>query len=163
MRLASVLCFLLAAGSSLADEPTLTANLIVTSEGRELFRAWRSNPPAGFSVSPVDAAERGEFLTAAVMFTGCAKNEGGNCNALLDITALDPNGNVYGKFKGQELWVDKPAPEPGRTQLGVGYMGLVIEPNDPSGEYTVVATIRDLVSGEQVTTESAFVVESPGG
>lgn len=159
MRLATIILFALSSNLSVASEPELTANLIVTSEGSALFEAWSANPADGLSIRPVDVAERGKFLTAAVLFKGCATNDSGNCNALLDITALDPSGKVYGKFEDRELWVDKPAPKAGYTQLGVSYMGLVIEPEDPSGQYKVIATVRDVVSGEQVVAEAEFRVE----
>ena len=159
MRLVTILLFSLSTNIAAASEPELTANLIVTAEGRALFEAWRTNPPDGFSIQPVEVVERGKFLTAAVLFTGCSANESGNCNALVDITALDPNGEVYVQFEDQELWVDRPAPKPGFTQLGVGYMGLVIEPGDPPGKYRVIATVRDLVSGEEVESEAEFLVK----
>lgn len=155
------LMFLVMAGQCCAAESLLSANLFVTAEGNELFRAWETDPAAGFSIVPLSVAKRGEFLSAIVLFTGCAAGTDGNCNAVLDITALDPSGKVYGEFTGRELWVGKPAPAPGRAQLGVDYMGLVIEPNDPSGTYKLVAKARDLVSGTEVVAETSFTVE-PG-
>jgi hypothetical protein len=153
------LMFLVMAGQPHAADPLLSANLFVTAEGNELFRAWETDPAGGFSIVPVKVARRGEFLSAVVLFTGCAASIDGNCNAVLDITAFDPSGKVYGEFTEQELWIGKPAPAPGRTQLAVGYMGLVIEPNDPAGTYKLVAKARDLVSGAEVVAETSFTVE----
>jgi hypothetical protein len=146
-------------GSCHAGDAGISANLYVTAKGRELFHAWETNPAGGFSVVPVKVANRGEFLAAVIFFKECAVGPDGNCNAVVDITAYDPAGKVYGEFKGEELWVGKPAPRPGHTQLSVGYMGLVIEPSDPAGRYKVVATARDLVSGKEATSEATFDVE----
>jgi hypothetical protein len=151
---------LVAFGTCRADDVGISANLYVTAKGRELFHAWETNPAGGFSVIPVEVARRGEFLSAVVLFKDCAAGPDGSCNAVVDITAFDPAGKIYGEFKGEELWVGKPAPRPGHTQLSVGYMGLVIEPGDPAGQYKVVATARDLVSGKEATSEATFDVES---
>lgn len=150
---------LVAAGQCHASESTLSANLLVTAKGRELFQAWETNPAGGFSITPVKVARRGEFLSAVVLFTGCAAGKDGNCNAVLDITAFDPSGKVYGELTEEELWLGKPAPTPGHMQLAVGYMGLVIEPSDPAGQYKVVAKARDLVSGEEIVSEASFTVQ----
>jgi len=149
-----------AAGQCFASEVSLSAQVVVTAKGRELFHAWESNPAGGFSVVPVKVANRAEFLSAVVLFKDCAGDSNGNCNAVLDITAYDPNGKVYGEFLGEELWVGKPAPKPGHTQLAVGYMGLVIEPADLAGSYKVIIVARDLVAGISVTSEAAFTVQS---
>lgn len=148
-----------AAGQGRAADMAISASLIVTTNGRELFQAWETNPAGGFSIAPVKVAKRGDFLSAVVLFMNCAADSDGNCNAELDITAFGPTGDVYGEFKGKELWVGKTAPARGHTQLGVDYMGLVIESHDPSGRYRVVATARDLVSGEAVVAEASFEVE----
>jgi hypothetical protein len=160
MRLVlAALLFVAAVGQACASDSSLKASLFITAKGAELFQAWNTNPAGGFSIVPVKVAQRGEFLSAVVLFSGCAAAKDGNCNALLDITAFDPSGDVYGEFKEQELWVAKPAPAQGHSQLAVGYMGMVIEPTDPSGEYKVVAKARDLVSGEVVVAEARFTVE----
>jgi hypothetical protein len=152
------LMFLVMAGQSHAAESLLSASVFVTAEGNELFRAWETDPAGGFSIVPVKGARRGEFLSAVVLFTGCAADNDGNCNAVLDITAFDPSGKVYGEFSERELWIGKPAPTSRRTQLAVDYMGLVIEPSDPSGTYKLVAKARDLVSGAEVVAETSFTV-----
>ena len=160
MRHSIAAAFVLTAfGQAHAADAGISANLYVTADGRELFHAWETNPAGGFSVVPVKVANRGDFLAAVILFKECAPGPDGNCNALVDITAYDPTGKVYGKFEGEELWVGKPAPKPGHTQLSVGYMGLVIEPSDPPGQYKVIATARDLVSGREATSEATFEVE----
>lgn len=144
-------------GVVLAGE--LSARVVVTDKGAELFNAWETNPDSGFTVIPVNVAKRGVFLSAVVLFTDCAPDPRGDCNAEVDITAYDPNGKVYGRLAGEELWRGKPAPQAGLTQLSVGFMGLVIEPQDPSGTFKVVATARDLVSGKVSNSETSFQVE----
>lgn len=154
-----ITCLVFAVCSSSASAAELSANVIVTTKGAELFKAWESNPPNGFTIIPVKVAKRGEFLSAIIMFTDCRADTHGNCNAAVDITTYDPNGEVYFSMLDGELWKRKPSPDAGNTQLGVDYMGLVIETNDPSGTYKVVATIRDLVSVKSIFSEATFKVE----
>ncbi|TCS34782.1 hypothetical protein [Reinekea marinisedimentorum] len=147
---------LLACATVKAD---ITASVIVVDNGNELFRAWNSNPAEGISISPVQIASRGEFLSVIVLFSGCAANAEGNCNVTLDMVVLDPGGNIYGEFKGHELWINKPAPNAGQMQLGVDYMGIVVEPNDLPGNYSVLIKAHDMHTGQTATSKTAFEVE----
>ena len=140
------------------SEP-LQATLVVTAHGQELFQSWENPTGEPFNVVPVKVAKRGVFLSAVVMFRDCAGDASGHCDVTVDLTAYDPQGKVYGELVGEELWKGKAAPKPGFTQLGVGYMGLVIEPDDPSGTYRLVAVARDLNVPSSVTSEASFVVE----
>jgi hypothetical protein len=70
----------------------------------------------------------------------------------------DPTGKFYGESKGEEIWVGKPAPSEGATQLGVGYMMIRIEPKDPAGRYKVKAHVTDQVSQTSVNPEWSFDV-----
>ena len=137
----------------------LKATLVVTEHGQELFESWEHPNGKSFNVVPVKIAKRGAFLSAVILFTDCAADTSGRCNVVVDITAYDPLGKVYGTLVEEELWKDKSAPEPGHTQLGVGYMGLMIEPSDPSGIYKVVAVARDLNDVSSATSEASFSVD----
>ena len=137
----------------------LKTTLLVTDKGRELFKSWESPDGERFDILPLKVAKRGEFLSAVVLFQGCMVDAEGNCNVTLEITAYDPSGKKYGEFLGQELWVGKPAPTDGGTQLGVGYMGLVIEPHDPSGKYRVFASANDIIANVSVLSEVTFEIK----
>lgn len=137
----------------------LEIQLIVTAEGRELFESWGSPNGKPFEIVPVTTAPRGEFLSAVVLFEGCTADASGNCNVELDIVAYDPAGKVYGEMKGAELWQHRPAPAPGHSQLGVSYMGLEIEPQDPAGTHRVEALARDLNAGAEARSATQFEVE----
>ena len=139
--------------------PELKITLLVTDKGQELFKSWEFPDGERFEVRPLKVAKRGEFLSAVVLFQGCAADAEGNCNVTLDITAYDPSGKKYGEFLGQELWVGKPAPANGKTQLGVGYMGLVIEPNDPLGKYRIFASANDKIANISVLSEVTFEIK----
>lgn len=137
----------------------LEISVAVTDKGNELFDAWDHPTGKPFGVKPIESAQRGKFLSAIVMFKGCTPVSSGNCNAVMDIVAYDPNGKIYGEMPRVELWQDKLAPEPGYTQLSRSYMGLVIEPGDPPGIYRVIAVARDLVAKTEARSEARFEVK----
>lgn len=137
---------------------SLSVNVIVTAQGDALFRAWDRGTP-GFSVVPVQNPQRGQFLSAVVLFSGCKPDIAGNCNAEMDITAYDPRGNKYGAMPKAELWKAKPAPMRAATQLSREYMGVVIEPGDLAGIYRIVVVARDLNSKGEATAETTFTVK----
>ena len=159
--LASVSSCVLAADVKPAAEASsaLEIHLIVTAKGRELFNSWNRPTRKSFQVEPVKVAERGPFLSAVVLFKGCRPDAAGNCDVDLDIVAYDPKGKVYGEMKGVELWKQKPAPDRDYTQLGMDYMGIVIEPQDPSGTYRVTAVARDRNARSEAKSTASFEVK----
>lgn len=151
--LATVFSLLLAGAP--ATTP-LSADLLVTNKPGILFFRWQHGEKA--ELPNVGTARRGEPLAAVAWFAGCAADSKGECNTTMDLVILDPAGIRYGESKGLELWVGKPAPASGKQQLGVGYLMVVIEPDDPPGRYLVKAHIVDHVSKVSVDREQAFVV-----
>ena len=141
-----------------AAADNLELSVTVTDKGNQVFDAWDRPTGQRFDVSPIKVAPRGKFLSALLMFKGCAADAAGNCNAEVDIIAYDPKGNVYGKMMGVELWQAKPAPSAGFTQLSRSYMGIEIEPKDPIGTYRVVAIARDKNSKRETRAETTFQV-----
>ncbi len=107
----------------------------------------------------LEVAPLERFLTAIVAFSGCAANANGNCDATVDYVLFNPEGDIYGDaLNDVELWQDKPAVAPGMYELSVEYMGIVIDSDDPPGQYRLEATINDRVSGSTDTFEWAFQV-----
>lgn len=152
--------------SSAADSPKslkhrgpLEISVTVTDQGNELFDSWDRPTGKPFGVEPIKSAPRGKFLSAVVMFKGCAPSSSGSCNAMMDIVAYDPNGKIYGEMPRVELWQGKLAPEPGYTQLSRSYMGLVIEPGDPPGTYRILVVARDLIAKTEARSEARFDVK----
>ena len=141
-----------------APTARLEISLVVTANGKELFESWERPTGKPFRVEPVKVAARGRFLSAVVLFKGCKPDAAGNCNIEVDFVAYDPKGAVYGDMKNAELWQSKPAPTRGKTQLGVNYMGIVIEPKDIAGKYRVVATARDKNANEEANAAATFEV-----
>jgi hypothetical protein len=75
-----------------------------------------------------------------------------------DLTVIKPDGKVYGEQKCVEVWQKKPAPQGKTLQLGVGQLGIVIEPNDPTGTYEIRAKVNDRVKGVVLELKRKFSV-----
>lgn len=159
--IAASLCsqWIVAADAPLKDSTKgFEISVVVTDQGNAIFDTWDNPSGKRFDVSAIKLAPRGKFLSALLMFKGCAPDTSGNCNADVDIIAYDPKGNVYGKMLGVELWQQKPVPDAGFTQLSRSYMGIVIEPKDPIGTYRVTAVARDRIGGVEAKAETQFQV-----
>lgn len=131
------------------------AMLVFTDRPEEFLAAWERVGAA----APVPAAERvarGKRLAGFVVFTGCAADAAGKCNAVVTFKLLKPDGSSYGDGDRGELWVGKPAPRKNELQLSVGGMVFVFDPADPLGRYTMIADIEDLVSGKKLHLEKTF-------
>jgi hypothetical protein len=139
-----------------AAAQSLTADLLVTNKPGTVFMRWEQG--AKFELPNVKIARRGEPIGALVLFSGCAPDTQGNCDVRMDMTVLAPTGKVYGESKDTEVWTAKPAPSPGATQLGVGYMMIRIEPKDPPGKYRIKAHITDHIAKTSLVREWSFDV-----
>jgi hypothetical protein len=134
----------------------LTADLMLTNKPGSVFMRWEQGEKV--KIANVGAARRGEPIAALLMFSACSRDKQGNCDVTMDLVVLDPAGRVYGESKNTEVWVEKPAPAAGATQLAVGYMMIRIEPKDPPGNYRVRAHVTDHVSGVVLDREASFEV-----
>lgn len=155
-------------GKSVPDTPaaksdgTFGADLRLTDKPDELFAAWNKEAKA-VPISETDTAKRGVPIVAVVIFTGCAPDERGFCNATVRFSATAPDGKPWGQPLDGELWVGKPPPPKGALQLSVGYMGIVIDPGDPLGVYKVRAEVHDKVAKKALVLDRTFkAVEAEG-
>ena|SRR5258708_3348906 len=156
LAIAASTCSLCVAAAESPSEFELS--IVLTDKGSAIFDTWDRPTGKPFDVSGIKIAQRGKFLSALLMFKGCAADASGNCSADVDIIAYDPKGNVYGKMIGVELWQNKPAPSAGFTQLSRSYMGLMIEAKDPIGTYRITAVARDRNGKREARAEATFQV-----
>lgn len=131
------------------------AMLVLTDKPDEFFAAWETETP-GVSISETETVRRGSPVMGVVVFTGCAPNEKGLCDATVVYTLLKPDGTAYDKPQESELWIGKQPPPRYQLQLSLGNLGVVIEPEDPLGRYRMRAEVRDRVSGKTLGLERYF-------
>ena len=134
------------------------AHVVIADRSQAFIQEWM-NPPSGkpqLWSSP--EAKRGEPIAAFIMFAGCQPDNRGVCNAEVDFRVYKPDGTLYAERKGLELW-KKVAPPAPNTQLSSANMVIRIQPNDPSGEYKVKASVRDLNRDVSFEVEEKFKVK----
>jgi len=133
----------------------LEVTLVLTDEPQKVMADWKKpEPPV---IKDTSVATRGKPIVAFIIFTGCAEVQG-RCKAEVDYVVLKPDGSTYATESSVSLWKYQ-APPTGKLQLSEGYLGVIIEPQDPAGTYQVQATVRDLNANLDVVMYRSFVVE----
>jgi hypothetical protein len=137
------------------------AMLDFTDKPEELYAAWEKDSP-GVAWSQTSTAVRGKPIVAIVFFSGCAANPAGKCELLGRFTTTTPSGKLWGDPIEAEIWVGLPPPEPQSLQLSHGHMGLVVDPDDELGKYSVKLELTDQISKKRMVLEKHFTaVEAP--
>lgn len=150
------------------DDPSVAAangfgiQLIMTNDSQQLLETW-SRPAPIARVPRAVQITRGQPIEAMVFFSGCTADERGQCVVTADYHLATPLGTTYGEFRDIEVWRDKPALEYGQIGLAVDRFGMVADPHDPLGEYTIDVTVTDHVAKHSLRVSSAFeVIEDKG-
>ncbi len=132
-----------------------SAMLLLSDEPEDVLRTWE-DPDSAEPVRMAETIVRGVPIVAFVFFAGCAADDDGLCNASVDFTILRPDGSEYDRFTDRDLWKLKPAPPDGMLRLSAEYVGVVIEPQDPLGEYEIRVSVHDLNTGTTLDLSRPF-------
>jgi hypothetical protein len=132
-----------------------SAMLLLSDEPDDVLQTWET-PNAAVPVRTADTIARGVPIVAFVFFAGCEADDNGLCNASADFTIRRPDGSEYESFSDRDLWKQKPAPPEGMLRLSAEYVGVVIEPGDPLGEYEIQVSVHDLNAGTTLDLTHAF-------
>jgi len=90
---------------------------------------------------------RTETVRVVVSIQGCQPNAAGVCEATADVAAHRPDGSVHSEMKNIAL------------TGGRGLATLGLKPDDVTGVYTVVATVRDPNARRVAKAERLFGVK----
>ncbi len=100
-------------------------------------------------------------LFTFLIFRGCKGDAQGNCDVVADFVITRPDGTTNEENKNFIVW-NKAAPtDPKKPYLGDGVLGYGVDDEGPFGDYRVVATVTDRVSGTTLTTEQTLTI-APG-
>jgi hypothetical protein len=100
---------------------------IATADAREIQKL-----PITHVIEHDTEVARGESLTIVVTAQGCEKDATGACSIAADVVTLRPDGSTHSEVKSLSL-------ASGRATAPLGFA-----PDDTTGLYRVVATVRDL-------------------
>jgi len=148
-------------GKPLPDAPDRKSNgdfgvwLVLTDKESEAFARWDTSSE-GVYLSSTEKVERGKILTALIIFSGCGTDKAGNCDLVVRFKIVQPDGKIYADLPYQEAWVGKPVPPNKSLGMSVGYIRVIIEPNEPLGKYKVLAYVHDKNLNKAIELLSVF-------
>ena len=109
------------------------AQLILVQDDQQMFKVW-GTPGETVNVHTVQSVSIGGQANAFVVFSGCAPDKSGKCSVTMQFRVYQPNGKVYASTPPMEVWQNKPALPARMLELSVGYLKIVIEPQDLLGK-----------------------------
>lgn len=133
------------------------AQLLLITDEQAFFKRWET-PSKVVSFDTASIVHRGQPLITPIIFSGCTADAQGHCQVSADFKILRPDGTAYAELPQVGLWQNRPPPPPGLLELGVGYIKVVIEPEDPAGTYTVEAQVKDAVGHAAFVLTQRFTV-----
>jgi len=124
----------------------------------DFYKNW-NKPTPGYKLRTVNNALRGKPIFPVVIFAGPGTNEKNLCDVIVSIVVKTPDGKIYGELPNGNCWQNLPPPPEGNLQISNASMGIVIEEKDPSGRYTVEATVKDKVKNVELYLKQYFDVK----
>ena len=129
--------------------------ILFLTDREKFFDDW--NKPEPPNISPLQKARRNVPIFTTILFVDPATDAMQRAKITCYVIVHKPDGTVYGE---EELigWDGKNTFPPHMLQLAQDRMGILIEPKDQAGIYTVEATVRDEVKKVELQLKSSFQV-----
>ena len=123
--------------------------VIVASDSPDYIQEWLTTPSQhGVTIKRLIAAKPDQLIVSSFLVTGLSANREGNYNFSVSFYVLDPNNKpIFGQrdyAKGSGKLPNKPV-----LIMGDPALDLILENTDPAGNYSIVAKVKDLVSGKE--------------
>jgi hypothetical protein len=110
-------------------------------------------------VRTTDRITRGHPVETVIVFSDCQAAPDGNCNVSVHYEMNRPDGSPYEKPLRGIAWNHPPLPGHALMPSEVS-MGFRLDPPDKLGRYVITATLKDNVSGKELSLRQAiFAVE----
>jgi hypothetical protein len=140
------------------EEQGFGATLLLSDKPQQFLDDWNKQASV-IELGTTGSVSRGKPIVAFIVFTGCGADKQGLGDVLADMSVLTPDGKVLGENKAVDICQKRPVPPVMQLQLGVGNLGIVIEPNDPAGTYEFHAKVSDRVKGVVLELKAKFSVD----
>lgn len=113
----------------------------------------------GVSLRMLSAVKRGEAIAITPLFTGIEVGKDGKCDVTFDLKLLDPKGKISSGIDEKNI-VALRVPIPDRSLVfnSRDIRGVGFEPNDPSGQYTVLITLYDNVAKKKLALKETLTL-----
>lgn len=139
-----------------AYDGPFTAFIVLSDAPQAIYDAWNHGPPNGVKVKALESVAPGTDMEAIIFFAGCTGDEAGRCQVAADWEVMTASGDKVGEAFDAPVCLDCPAPV--GPQLLIGENGLGIRAGADVAGYVFRATVKDVVSGRQVTISQAVAV-----
>lgn len=149
--------------TSIADSPNMKskggfgAELLLT-ESTQFFDDWSKPEIPKLTTLENDKAHRNVPLFTAILFVDPGTDTNGSADIPCDIIVRKPDGSLYGEQRNVVCFKGKYIVPAHNLQLSQGRMGIRIEPQDPSGTYTVEATVYDHIKNVELPLRAKFQI-----
>jgi len=137
--------------------PGFCAELVITNDSEKALKNWEL-PSEGVHFPYSGKMNKGEIISAFVVFKSCSTTDKGNCRLTQQVTIIQPDGKVYAEIPESEVWFDKPSPDEGAIGLSVDYVKLIVEPHEQIGNYKFIVIVNDYVSGKSTKLTKSVIV-----
>jgi len=121
----------------------LQAQVAITT----LTPAELKTQPAKQEIEHDTEVSRSESITAVVTIQNCQSDPKGVCQVSADVVTYKPDGTVHSEMKNVDLSGSR------------GLVAVKLVPEDVTGLYRVVATVRDVVARRIAKVERIFGVK----
>jgi len=121
--------------------------VIVASETPEYITEWLTTPSNyGVTIKKLKTAKPNQLIVSAFLATGLTPDKSGNFSFSVSYYFLDPNGKaLFGASDFAEG--SGTLPTKATFMMADPALDIVLEESDPEGTYTIVARLKDLVTG----------------
>jgi len=156
LSLIAILLFPAAASAEITSGPEAKDNgdlgiVIVASDSPGYIDKWLNTPSEhGVTIDRLKTARPNQLIVTSFLVTGLSPDKDGNFRFSVSFKLLDPSNHIVfeesdyahgaGKLPGNPTFV-----------MADPALDLYLEPSDPAGTWTVVATANDLVNGKSAS------------
>ncbi|MET1111940.1 MAG: hypothetical protein ABWX67_10490 [Allosphingosinicella sp.] len=137
---------------SRAARDGFAAMMLVTPDADAFIAEWQK--PETPNVATTERIARDKPVFAMLLVAGCRPAADGNCRVAAEFRMKRPDGAPYGEAR-RGLALDGPPAPGGNLQLAMATLGFSLDPPDPPGRYTIVATLTDEIAGVTLTVEQS--------
>ncbi|MDR0775860.1 MAG: hypothetical protein LBE81_04395 [Azonexus sp.] len=129
--------------------------ILLTADEEQFRQTWNSSktPP---KLSTTNTVRLGGSVSALLIFHGCSPNSGGVCDVASEFILEAPDGTKTPAGDGP-VWSGKPMQQR-LLQLGLTSMTVGFDKTDPTGDYKIIANIKDKVSGRALSVVTRLKV-----
>ena len=133
------------------------ALVVVASDSPEYIKELLSTPSNhGVTIKRIRVVKPEQLIVASFLVSGMSADEKGNYSFTVSMYVLGPDGKPifgernYAKSSGK-------LPEKPTFIMADPALDLILEDSDPEGDYSIVARVKDTVSG--ATADDAYVLK----